>query len=1289
VIVGRVIAASSVCALLAAAFPAEIGSQPRESAPPRRQSAIRNPQSPKTYRYHPTQRVPPSLEALEKQLVPGTDAFPDEKEASEIGQRLAAFSAELKQHVDRAAIAADTLMTPSFKGARLTSPDEESVDSGSSLEIRRSPTLMSEFTLDRATFKKELTSLLSEFASIETAEFLVTAIEVTRAPTVSAVSTIRFDLVGPAKAGGRAQRVGHWRLRWQKANDGAWQVGEWSAIDYLRSRAPAPVFTEVTDSLWGGGTPAARQLTPGLDYWASHLDAIFTPRGMGHHGVSIGDVDGDGLDDVYVAQPDGLPNRLFRNAGHGTFEDITESAGVAILDRTSQSIFADIDNDNDQDLVLLTRTGPVLFINDGKGHFTRTADAFQFKQPLQGSLTSAAMADYDRDGFLDLYLCAYGYLIGVSEDKAGPPSPYHDALNGSPNVLLRNDGHGRFVDVTADVGLDENNDRFSFAPAWGDYDNDGWPDLLVANDFGRKNLYHNLGLVNGRVRFTDVAHEAGVDDYGAGMSAAFVDFDNDGRLDIYTGNMWTSAGQRVTAAAAFKPDASPEIKEIYRRHTRGNSLFRNRGDGTFEDVTVKAHAEFGRWAWSSDAFDFDNDGWPDLYVANGMFTPDDDDPSIDLDSFFWRQVVAQSPLTRTPGTPYDDGWRLTNRLLVSNGAQAQHERNVLLRNDGHGGFDEVSGPSGLGIDQDGRAFAVFDFDGDGDSDMVLMAPRASPQVRLFRNDFASGNAAVALRLRGTKSNRDAIGARVTIETDNGSITRVLNAGSGFLSQHSKELVIGLGKGTRITKTTIVWPSGTVQSVANLALNQRTWIEEGVDQVRSEPFSKAGAPPNPAGLKPRLHSSGIADETTRIDPGVWLYQPFPAPDFTLRGLDGRDYSLSGLAGKPVIVCFWASSAPPSRAAVQDLSKQRDALTATGASLLAVAVDPVADEAKVKAASQGLGIPVMLAGEELAGTYNVLHRYLFDRREDLGLPTAFLIDAHGNIVKVYKVPMSASQIMQDVAKIDVPAPDRLKRAVPFPGTFLGSLGTRNDFQYGLELSEQGYDSPALVAFERVAKTDPSAITFYNLGTLYMKRGQNAEAKAAYERALQLKADYADANNSLGALISQNGDVPGGIQRFRAALAAKPQFPDAMNNLGYALFQTGDQAQARELYEKALALQPEFPEALNNLGIFYGTQRDLERAQDYFQQAVNQRSTYGEAANNLALVLAARGDTQKAIDVLQHLLQANPGFEMGYVTLCRIYLKTGQRQEGTQVLERLLQRNPTHPIGLQLLQQIRAGG
>ena len=158
---------------------------------------------------------------------------------------------------------------------------------------------------------------------------------------------------------------------------------------------------------------------------------------------------------------------------------------------------------------------------------------------------------------------------------------------------------------------------------------------------------------------------------------------------------------------------------------------------------------------------------------NGMFTRDADEPGVDVDSFFWRQVVAQSPLIRKPGTPYDDGWRATNRLLVGDGAQAQHERNVLLRNNGRGGFDEVSGSAGLDMDQDGRSFAVFDYDARWRSGRVLMAPRSSPQLRLFRNDYAAGHAALALRLKGTKSNRDAVGARVTIETDQIRITRIV------------------------------------------------------------------------------------------------------------------------------------------------------------------------------------------------------------------------------------------------------------------------------------------------------------------------------------------------------------------------------------------------------------------------------------------------------------------------------------------------------------------------------------
>src|SRR5262249_15453432 len=244
--------------------------------------------------------------------------------------------------------------------------------------------------------------------------------------------------------------------------------------------------------------------------------------------------------------------------------------------------------------------------------------------------------------------------------------------------------------------------------------------------------------------------------------------------------------------------------------------------------------------------------------------------------------------------------------------------NVLLRNDGHGEFDEVSASVGLDLDQDGRSFAVFDYDLDGRPDVVLLAPRSSPQLRLFRNELASGNAALALRLTGVKSNRDAVGARVTVETEQLRVTRTVQIGSGFLSQHSKELLFGLGRSQSIRAVTIAWPSGVTQTVSGLVPNERAWIEEGRDPVRTEPFRKGSLTPGGAVQAVSAPSSGAT-----VSSGTWLYEPSPAPDFAVRDLAGEDVSLASLAGRPAILLFWATWAPPCRAALEELSRQRAA------------------------------------------------------------------------------------------------------------------------------------------------------------------------------------------------------------------------------------------------------------------------------------------------------------------------------------------------------------------------------
>src|SRR6185312_15840804 len=339
-----------------------------------------------------------------------------------------------------------------------------------------------------------------------------------------------------------------------------------------------------------------------------------------------------------------------------TFSDVTEQAGVNVLDSSSCALFADFENKGLQDLLVVCEGGPLLFLNQGNGKFSLKPDAFKFARPPQGTFTHAAIADYDRDGRLDIYFCLYSYYVGL--DQYHYPVPYFDARNGPANFLLHNEGNASFSDRTDAAGLNVENDRYSFACAWGDLNGDGSPDLYVANDFGRSNLYRN----NGDGTFAAVSAEAGVQDVGAGMSACWFDFDNDGNQDVYVANMWSAAGIRVSEQKLFHPKDSENIRSLYRRHARGNSLYRNNGNGKFENVSAKAGVEMGRWSWSSDAWDFDHDGYPDLYIANGYISGPD---TRDVSSFFWRQLVAKSPANATPSLNYERGWNAINELVRS------------------------------------------------------------------------------------------------------------------------------------------------------------------------------------------------------------------------------------------------------------------------------------------------------------------------------------------------------------------------------------------------------------------------------------------------------------------------------------------------------------------------------------------------------------------------------------------------------------------------------------------------
>ena len=786
----------------------------------------------------------------------------------------------------------------SIQSTGLVPVRESPLRAGDRIEVMRRE-FAPELHPGRERFLEEIKKYLAPLQRVETADFEIYECTLVSDSPITLEAQIRYDFVGTRDKQVREERIGSWTTRWSRNESGAWRVLKWSATVETVSRAAGPIFVDITSRALGKTDSYKEQLLHGADYWRTVLDGAIGVDVYGNNGVAVGDFDNDGLDDLYICQPAGLPNRLYRNRGDGTFEDVTEKAGVGVLDFTACALFADFENRGLQDLLVIGATGPMLFRNDGNGKFSLKRDAFRFACPPQGAFTHAAVADYDRDGRLDIYFCLYSYYQGL--DQYRYPVRYFDARNGPPNYIFHNEGSGVFADRTEAAGLNIENDRYSFACSWGDSNGDGWPDLYVVNDFGRNNLYRNKG--DGT--FAAVSSEAQVDEAGAGMSACWLDFDNDGEQDIYAAGMWVAAGMRVFGDSHFHAGEPEKIRATYRRHMSGNSLYRNRGDGNFQNAAMTAGVEMGRWSWSTDAWDFDHDGYPDLYVANGYISGAETggSGSRDVSSFFWRQVVAKSPQDSSPSPGYERGWSAINELIRSDSTWNGHERNVFFANNRDGTFSDVSGVVGMDFGDDSRAFALADFDGDGRLEVVLKN-RNAPQIRILRLVMDGIGNAIALRLRGHKSNRDAIGAAVIVESGNLRQTKYLQAGSGFLSQHTKELFFGLAKNQDAVRATVRWPSGLMQTLDGLPINHRIEIEEDVPDFQAKAFATSPAAWAQPGDPPSAESlpSSI---------GTWLLEPVKAPDFSLPDLAGNLRDLGSLQGSFVLLNFWTTASPACR------------------------------------------------------------------------------------------------------------------------------------------------------------------------------------------------------------------------------------------------------------------------------------------------------------------------------------------------------------------------------------------
>lgn len=542
-------------------------------------------------------------------------------------------------------------------------------------------------------------------------------------------------------------------------------------------------------------------------------------------GVAVGDYNGDGHDDIYFLNQLG-PNALFRNRGDGTFEDVTAAMGVALADRICVgATFADYDNDGDQDLyVTSTRGGNVLLRNENHQQYVDVTREAGLEHV--GHSQTAVFFDYDRDSLLDLYVTQTAewttenfdetreYYIGKDSFAATAESPKE------LNLLYLNRGDGTFIEVGESAGL--RGLGWSSDAAVFDYDQDGWQDVLVVCMFGRAQLYRN----EQDGTFRDVtAQVLGPTPYG-GIGAKVFDFDNDGQLDIYIvdmhSDMWMGADYSHASLplarqyetrrfdTAFGPAA--EQSGILRRRRRenpddpllggddtvvfGNVFFKAVGQGRYVDVTQDANLEMF-WPWGIAPGDFDNDGFVDLFVTAGMGYP----------FYYWP-----------------------NYLMMNDGQQRYVNRGA-----GMGIEPPMGGPlldetiRGVQPARSSRCAATADFNGDGRLEIVVNNFNHEPYY--FLNDLPQANF-LALKLEGTRSNRDAVGAVVRLVRGSQTLTRQVHAAGGYLSQSSLRLHFGLGPDPRIDRIEVHWPSGQRQVLPQLELNRLHRIVE--PESASEP-----------------------------------------------------------------------------------------------------------------------------------------------------------------------------------------------------------------------------------------------------------------------------------------------------------------------------------------------------------------------------------------------------------------------------------------------------------------------
>jgi peroxiredoxin/Tfp pilus assembly protein PilF len=598
--------------------------------------------------------------------------------------------------------------------------------------------------------------------------------------------------------------------------------------------------------------------------------------------------------------------------------------------------------------------------------------------------------------------------------------------------------------------------------------------------------------------------------------------------------------------------------------------------------------------------------------------------------------VSQTPQRASLSRTYEDGWRAINLLIRSDGSWSGRERKVCYRNLGDGKFQDVSFITGLDFQGDGRSLVTLDLDDDGALDLALKS-RTEPQVRIMRNGLSNGNSGVIVDLVGVKSNRDAVGARATLVTDHGRRTRFVQSGSGFLSQSSRRLHFGVRKGERVLALEVRWPSGLQQKFDHVPQIGPVRIREG-----SPATVRIVAKPSPVAQ----NSAPIANRT----PGTWLSEPVPAPTFSLPSADGKTHSLAQYRGKKVLLNFWATWCPPCRTELADFAANAGKLEAAGVQVLAASVDEPAERKRLETIT--LPFPILLADDHLVAAYTILNRNLFDRRRDLALPTSFLIDESGEIIKIYQGRTPAESLLADAATRD-------RAPLPFPGKRYTPEPRRNYTELATAMAERGLNAEARILFEAAIKRGQSGFElFNNFAGLLIAEGELGRAEELLRASLRVNSSQVDAHANLGMLLFEQKKTEAAIPYLERALSVAPD----------------DAASRRSLAS-----------ARTELGIGHMEAGRPERARAEFLKAVEADPTDAAGHVNLALFYLKTGEDLLALKSIDKAKSLDPRNPAALLLEAEMLLKKGNRAAAKALVEQVLSSHPDSGAARELLNRI----